>query len=270
MNMHVPARIWVSLILVAAVAALGAGDEPRELAGLREKYNQQVRGAMQPVLQNYARDLENLLVRVTQQRDLEAAARVRAELDQVKGRLAQMATEPFFPSPGTVVRQAADSNRVESPGFEGSTDGWVLWGLHPTRTKADLGEKQAHAGRYCLRMRREEGRSLAGAVQDLHGRFRPGDHVHASAWVRTGAGPANGVVFGVSLKDAADKELQTVVRPAAGAGGWERLAFDFVIPTRDQAPGLARVHLFVAIQGKEDPGDVYVDDVYAGLQPPPP
>ncbi len=270
MERYVPAWRWMSLFAVGTAVALGAGDEPRELAGLRERYNRQVEGVMRPVLQNYARDLENLLVRVTQQRDLDAAARVRAELDEVKDRLAGLSKVPFFTPPEIIARRAAELNRVETPGFEGSTEGWLLWGVRPTRTKADLGEKQARGGRYCLRMQRGEGLTIGGALQDLHGRFSPGDRVFASAWVRTAAGPSNGVVFGVTLRSAANKDLHTVSRPASGGGGWERLTFDFVVPTRDQMPGLAKILLFVNIQGKEDPGDVYVDDVYAGTEPPPP
>jgi hypothetical protein len=45
---------------------------------------------------------------------------------------------------------------------------------------------------------------------------------------------------------------------------WRAESTSFVLPTKDQSPTLGQVHFFVLIQGRDDPGEVLVDDLFAG------
>lgn len=259
--------VLAAVCAVATVRSARAG-EPAELTRMRDQYDRQARHAMLPILQSYARDLENLSVRLSMQRDAGGARQAQDELDKLKAKIASLNEAPVLTPPQLAQKKSAELNLVENPGFEtGGADGWFLFNTDADRTKADRGERQAHEGRYCLRLKRAEGpHDMAGALQDLAGRVRPGDRVRGTAWIRCvkAAGPDK-VIFAVALKArTGDRILQLVSKTAKGTGEWEQLAIEFVVPTKAQEPDLGAIHLFVGIGGKTDIGDVLVDDVFAG------
>ena len=70
---------------------------------------------------------------------------------------------------------------------------------------------------------------------------------------------------GVALKDATGQRvIQSFSRPAPATGKWEKVVLDFAVPTRDQTPDLGQIHLSVLSQGAADPGEVWLDDAWAG------
>jgi hypothetical protein len=259
---------WIpgAAILLAAAFSLSAG-EPRDLVSLREKYDKQVRAAMQPAFQSYVRDLEALLMRLTSNKDFEGARFVQEELGRARDRLASL-QNPVLAPPAEPVKEGGD-NRVVNPGFEdGGTAGWYLVGLDAKKSEALRSERQSHGGRYCLRMQRAEGEAMGIALQDLFGRVKGGERIQASAWIWRTSGGADSVSFGVALKEATgDKTISTVAQPVLSAGKWERVTFEFTVPTREQAPKFGAVHFYVLIAGKADPGEVFVDDVQAVAAP---
>ena len=264
---RLPRRLAPLALFFVFAAAAGAG-EPAELSRLREQYDRQARNAMQPILQSYARELENLAGRLSLRRDADGARLAYDELATVKSRLAALGDAPLLASPRLVQRKVDEKNVVANPGLEsGTVDGWFLFNTDVEKSRVERAERLAHAGHCCLRIRRDKAAAdMAGALQDLAGRVKPGDRIRASAWVRTkpDIGPDR-VLFAVALKESAgQKILQLVSKSAKGTGEWEQLSFDFIVPTRDQQPALGAIHLFVGISGKEDIGDVLIDDVYAG------
>lgn len=260
---------WITFV---GAALLGAGGlpagEPAELARMRDQYDRQARAALEPILRNYARDLENLSVRLSLQRDAEGAKQVVDETGKVRERLAALKDEPVFAPPRVAQKRTEENNVLANAGFEeGRPDGWYLFNTTAEDTKVERGEKIAHGGRHCLCLRRAPGpHDMAGALQDLGSRVQPGDRVSCVAWVRTPpeCGPDK-VLFAVALKEkTGDKIIQLISKSAKGNGQWEQLAFDFIVPSKAQQPNLGAIHLFVGIPGSKDIGDVLVDDVYAG------
>ncbi len=255
----------VLLALLIAAGTFAATTEPAELSKLRERYDRQARTALQPLLQNYARDLENLATRLSLARDLDGARQAQNELEKIKTRLAELADKPILASPQVIGKKTAGQNVVVNPGFEaGTTDGWFIT---EATAKADRGERSAHSGRYVLRLRRTDSpKDMAGVLQDLAGKLEPGSRVHGSAWVKlsSDAGPDKGVLL-VALKDTTGtKILQLISKTARATGDWEQLTLDFILPTKKAQPDLGSIHMFVGIAGTKDIGDMLIDDVYIG------
>lgn len=254
--------VCLLLVLVAVAGAARAG-EPAELARMRDRYDRQVRAAMTGPLQSYARDLENLAVRLGTQRDLDGAKVVQQELDRVKARLAEIDRNPLLPSPKDEAREVAAKNLVQNGGFEtGTIEGWLPWGLDLAATKIEKNPRAGQGGRHLLKMRKGADPGVAGIVQDLMGRVEPGQRVRGTAAVKVRAGEGDAVLFGVAFKDATGKRvLQIVPQTAKGTGNWEELAIDFVVPTKQQQPDLGQIHLFVGFAEKKDPGELLVDEI---------
>lgn len=253
-------RILMVLVAVAGVARAG---EPPELARMRDRYDRQVRAAMTGPLQSYARDLENLAVRLGTQRDLDGAKQVQQELDRVKSKLAEIDRNPLLPSPKDEAREVATKNLVQNGGFEtGTIEGWLPWGLDLLATKIEKNTRAGQGGRHLLKMKKGPDAGLAGIVQDLMGRAQPGQRVRGTASVKLRAGATDAMIFGVALKDATGKRiLQLISQTAKGTGNWEELSFDFVVPTKQQQPDLGQIHLFVGFAENKDPGEAFVDEV---------
>ena len=76
-----PSFRWV--VLLVATAGLVRAGEPAELTRLRDRYDRQARAALTAPLQTYARDLENLVIRLNTQRDLDGGKLAQQELDRV-------------------------------------------------------------------------------------------------------------------------------------------------------------------------------------------